>query len=195
MTRPPVPEPAAQAPPSESTAAPDDPGPSPEGHPPPTPSDATGPAVVFELQTHDTAPPAAGWLEPRLAEACVRAGVTGGELAVTLIDDAAMAALHAEHRGEPATTDVLTFDLRDPDATPNNRVEGDLVVCRDEAQRQADARGHTAREELLLYAVHGLLHLLGEDDYDPAAADRMHRREDALLTAIGLGPIYGGAAP
>ncbi|MEM6757706.1 MAG: rRNA maturation RNase YbeY [Planctomycetota bacterium] len=169
----------------EPSADPDEPGPSPGG-----------PAVLFELHTHDTDPPSAGWLEPQLAEACALAGVTGGELAVTLIDDAAMADLHAEHRGDPSTTDVLTFDLREPDgpdATPNNRVEGDIVVCRDEAQRQADARGHSAREELLLYAVHGLLHLLGEDDHDPAAADRMHRREDELLSALGLGPIYHGS--
>ncbi|MEM9883167.1 MAG: rRNA maturation RNase YbeY [Planctomycetota bacterium] len=191
-----MPEPAAPSTPTEPTAAPDDPGPSPGGHAPPTPSDINGLAVVFELHTDDTAPPAAGWLEPRLAEACALAGVIGGELAVTLIDDAAMAALHAEYRGDPTTTDVLTFDLREPvpAAGPTPRVEGDVVVCRDEAQRQATARGHSAREELLLYAVHGLLHLLGEDDHDSAAADRMHRREDELLTALGLGPIYGGAA-
>ena len=36
----------------------------------------------------------------------------------------------------------------------------------------------------------GLLHLLGEDDHDDDAFERMHHREDQLLTAMGLGPVF-----
>jgi len=46
------------------------------------------------------------------------------------------------------------------------------------------------RRELLLYVVHGVLHCLGMDDHDEAAAAAMHRVEDAVLTAIGVGPVY-----
>ncbi|MEO1236187.1 MAG: rRNA maturation RNase YbeY [Planctomycetota bacterium] len=158
------------------------------------PDSAAAWAVSFHTQVGDVDPPAAGWIEPLLTEAAQRSGVTGGWLDVTLVDDAAMADLHAEHHGDPTTTDVITFDLADPDA-PTSHVEGDLVVCRDEAVRQAEARGHDARLELLLYAVHGLMHLLGEDDGEPEAYDRMHRREDELLGAMGFGPVFAvGAA-
>jgi len=71
-----------------------------------------------------------------------------------------------------------------------DHVQGDLVICMDEAARQAVSRGHETRLEVLLYAVHGLLHLLGYDDHNPQDAEAMHRREDELLTAIGYGPVY-----
>ena len=101
-----------------------------------------------------------------------------------------MARLHEQYAGVPGTTDVLTFDLRDDPAEP---LVGDIAICWDEAVRQADARHHPPRHEALLYAVHGLMHLLGEDDHDPAAAARMHLREDRLLAELGLPPVY--AAP
>ena len=49
----------------------------------------------------------------------------------------------------------------------------------------------TARA-LLLYLVHGLLHLMGYDDRSPQDAKRMHGREDALLEELGFTSIYAG---
>jgi probable rRNA maturation factor len=167
----------------------------PDGSPAKLEKDSAPITVGFHLDAPDTHPPSAGWIEPRLADALHRCGVTQGRLDVTLLDDVTMGRLHQDHCGDPSPTDVITFDLADPPSdrsAPRTRVEGDLVVGRDVAIRQADARGHEAREELLLYAVHGLLHLLGEDDHDDAAYQQMHRREDELLTAMGLGPLFHG---
>lgn len=153
-----------------------------------------GVELSFTLDTLDTQPPAAGWIEPRLNQALLLSGVTTGSLSVTLIDDPTMIQLHAEHCDDPTPTDVLTFDLADRSPPrPGDAVthiDGDLVICRDEAQRQAAARGHDARTELLLYAVHGLMHLLGEDDHHDADYQRMHQREDQLFTQMGLGPVF-----
>ncbi|MEO0515636.1 MAG: rRNA maturation RNase YbeY [Planctomycetota bacterium] len=158
---------------------------------------ATEVDLTFTLDTDDTDPPAAGWLEERLAEALRLSGVVAGSLSVTLIDDPTMIQLHAEHCDDPSPTDVLTFDLADrPAASPGDpvtHIDGDLVICRDEAKRQVASRGHDARTELLLYAVHGLMHLLGEKDHDEADYQRMHQREDQLLTRMGLGPVFHGS--
>lgn len=143
--------------------------------------------VHVHLHTADTQPPAGRWLADQMGRAAEVLQLNEGQLDLSIIDDAHMQQLHAEHCDDPTTTDVLTFDLREDDADP---LEGDLMLCRDEAQRQAMARGHEARQELLLYAVHGLLHLLGEDDHEDAAYARMHQREDQLLTAMGLGPLF-----
>ncbi len=115
------------------------------------------------------------------------AGLTEGTLNLRVVDDASMCELHGAYHQDHSTTDVLTFDLRD---SADAALEGDLALCVDEAARRAAERGHSVRDEVLLYAVHGMLHLLGEDDHTPADFERMHVREDHLLTAIGVGARF-----
>ena len=130
------------------------------------------------------------WLISRAREALAFLGA-GGEVRVRVVGDGEMAAAHEEFAGVPGTTDVLTFDLTDPDA-PRTQLDADILVCADEASRQAAARGHEAERELLLYIVHGVLHCVGFDDHDESAAAAMHAREDQVLAAIGVGPTYRG---
>jgi probable rRNA maturation factor len=71
-----------------------------------------------------------------------------------------------------------------------------MNVCWPIAQRQARLRGVRPEVELLLYVVHGVLHLLGYDDLRKAAAMRMHAKEDEMLGQMGYGTVYarGGSA-
>jgi len=182
--------PSADTTPSQGNGcaeSPDDAG----GEPPP--GQAERPArrchVELNLLTDDTDPPLAGWLDEQLARIAEIEQVSQGCLAVTVVDDRRMVKLNGQYKERNETTDVLAFDLRSSPADP---IEADLVICRDEAARQASARGHDIRLELLLYAVHGLLHVLGYDDADPDAAAIMHQREDQLLASVGLAPAYAG---
>ena len=116
----------------------------------------------------------------------------GGEVRIRVVNDAAMSMLHERHSGIGGTTDVLTFDLRPMGLGP---LDTDIVVCLDEAVRQAGSRGHPPTRELLLYALHGVLHCLGHDDHDEGSYARMHAAEDAVLAAIGVGPIFAKPVP
>lgn len=69
----------------------------------------------------------------------------------------------------------------------------DIVVCLDEAKRQASAAGHRVEQELLLYALHGVLHCVGYDDHDERAYELMHEVEDRVLEAIGVGATFAPA--
>lgn len=109
---------------------------------------------------------------------------------IAVVDDGRMAAMHERHSGVSGTTDVLTFDMREDGDGP---LDVDIVVCIDEARRQADRRGHVVERELLLYILHGALHCLGHDDRDPDASAAMHVREDEILAAIGVGAVYAAA--
>jgi probable rRNA maturation factor len=111
-------------------------------------------------------------------------------LTVKVVDDEAMRVLHERHRGDPATTDVLTFDYTDS----GEPVEADIIVCADEAARRAAELDHAVERELLLYALHGVLHCAGFDDRTPDAFDAMHAEEDRILTALGIGPTFRGPA-
>lgn len=146
------------------------------------------------------------WLIRHAHTAIQRLG-SRGEVRVRVIGDAAMAAAHIEFAGVEGTTDVLTFDMSEPEADPLRALptpeqvrlddvrgmEGldtDILICIDEAKRQASGRGYPFERELLLYIVHGVLHCLGFDDHEEAAYQSMHAMEDALLAAIGVGPVF-----
>lgn len=101
-----------------------------------------------------------------------------------------MAALHERHSGVTGTTDVLTFDLRDDPSNAASPLDVDVIVCVDEASRQAVSRAIPLEHELTLYVIHGILHVLGHDDHDDDAYQAMHAREDRILSAAGLGAIF-----
>jgi probable rRNA maturation factor len=108
-----------------------------------------------------------------------------GDLSLVLVDDREIARLHAAHSGDPSPTDVLAFPLAGPTAPGSGAPSGEVVLSVETALREARARGLRPRGEVLLYAVHGVLHLVGEDDHDPVRARRMDRRTLALLRALG----------
>ena len=94
------------------------------------------------------------------------------ELAIVLVDEAAMEQLHVQWMDEPGPTDVLSFpmdELRpgtEDQITPAGLL-GDIVLCPQVAISQAETAGHSTLDELLLLTTHGLLHLLGFDHAEP----------------------------
>ena len=138
--------------------------------------------------------PAREWLLTHgrlsLEELARRFSLTG-ELRVRVVRDDEMTALHARTMDIDETTDVLTFNLLEGEPDSDGRIDADIVICVDEASRQAKRRNHSVEKELLLYIVHGALHCVpGFDDIDDADAQRMHATEDEILRAVGVGPVY-----
>jgi probable rRNA maturation factor len=83
---------------------------------------------------------------------------------------------------------VLTFPV---DSDARGRVTaGEVVVCIPEARRQAKARRIPPRLEVLLYALHGMLHLIGYDDSTRRGYQAMHRIEDELMMQLGLRKVF-----
>ena len=117
------------------------------------------------------------------------------ELSIILVDTTAMEKLHIEWMDEPGPTDVLSFpmdELRPGTAgrlTPAG-VLGDVVLCPEVAQAQAEKAGHSTQEELLLLTTHGVLHLLGYDHAEPDEEAEMFALQRSLLA-----DYLGGKAP
>lgn len=124
------------------------------------------------------------------AHAARAEGFRSGALSIAVIGRQAMRTLHRRHMQIDTPTDVLTFDL-DTDRK-RGWLEGEIVVCRDVARQVvgSDSPGAVSRE-LALYVVHGVLHLAGYDDHDPADFRRMHARENQLLSQLSLGKVFG----
>jgi probable rRNA maturation factor len=122
-----------------------------------------------------------------------RHGVWACDLEVVILGTARMRRLNEEWLGHEGPTDVVTFDLgQEGAARRTGTAVGQVNVCWPIAQRQGRLRGGRPEVELLLYVVHGVLHLLGYDDRREAAARRMHRKEDEILEELGYGKVYGG---
>jgi probable rRNA maturation factor len=110
------------------------------------------------------------------------------QISIALVGNRKMAALHKKFMRAPGPTDVLTFEL-DHDA--RGRVTaGEVIVCVPYAQREAKQRGVDVRHEILLYALHGVLHLSGYDDRTQREHERMHKKEDRILRKIGIGAVF-----
>lgn len=114
------------------------------------------------------------------------------ELSVAVVGDATMSRLHEQYLNIPGPTDVLTFEL-DHDAR-GRVISGEVIVCLPEAKRQAQKTGSAVRKELLLYALHGMLHLSGFDDRTAPEYRAMHRKEDQILKRLGVGPVFSNGA-
>ena len=104
------------------------------------------------------------------------------EINIALVGDAKMSELHEEFLGVSGSTDVITFPLDDD--------SGEIVICVPVAQRQAKANNVPLKLELLLYAIHGLLHLCGYDDRTAAGFREMHRTEDSILRRLGFKAVF-----
>jgi probable rRNA maturation factor len=115
-------------------------------------------------------------------------GIEQAEIGVVLVDDRRIAAVHRRWLGVPGPTDVITFDLSAATGGPPGAavLAGDIVVSTETACRMARVVGWTPRQELAYYIVHGVLHLTGYDDHDPADRRAMRTRERAVMKACGL---------
>ena len=113
------------------------------------------------------------------------------ELAIVLVDEAAMEQLHVQWMDEPGPTDVLSFpmdELRpgtEDQPTPAGLL-GDVVLCPQVAQAQAESAGHSLVEELQLLTTHGILHLLGFDHGTPTEEREMFGIQRDILVGFTL---------
>ncbi|GAA1145016.1 rRNA maturation RNase YbeY [Ornithinicoccus hortensis] len=108
------------------------------------------------------------------------------ELAVTLVDEEAMTALHQQWMDLPGPTDVMSFPMDElrpgSDGTePDAGMLGDVVLCPSVAAAQAKRAGHSVEDELLLLTTHGILHLLGFDHAEPEEEREMFDLQRTLL--------------
>lgn len=113
------------------------------------------------------------------------------EIAIVLVDEAAMEQLHVQWMGEPGPTDVLSFPMdelrpgNDDVITPAG-VLGDVVLCPQVAEVQAEGAGHSTMDELLYLTAHGILHLLGFDHAEPEEEKEMFSLQRDLILGFSI---------
>jgi probable rRNA maturation factor len=122
-------------------------------------------------------------------------GASEKEVSVLFVGDREISDLNAKYLSREGPTDVLAFPM-DPDdapvvpcsgrscsAAPGSQAAmlGDVVVSAERALDYAGMHGIDPAEEVSLYLVHGILHLIGYDDVNPSDRRKMKKRERELM--------------
>jgi rRNA maturation RNase YbeY len=98
------------------------------------------------------------------------------ELGIVLVDDDSIAKLNAQYHNTQGPTDVLSFDYGEG--------QGELIISMDHVIAQARRFRSTPSRELVLYVVHGILHLHGHNDLTPPQRRRMRIAEQRMMSHL-----------
>ena len=122
-------------------------------------------------------------LKLRIDEPLIRITITNEQSALRIDRRRLAAAVRAALKGEnirQARISLAVLEQSDGD------LEGEIVVSAQRAAAESGRYGWGPDEELLLYVVHGALHLAGLRDARPADRRAMRRREKECLAGLGI---------
>ena len=106
---------------------------------------------------------------------------SSAKLSIAFVDNNEIKKLNKRYFDSDDVTDVIAFPLDNH----KNALNGEIVVSVETAVDTADKENVDAEGEIILYVVHGLLHLLGYSDVNREDAIIMHEKESMILKALG----------
>ncbi|MBU6238484.1 MAG: rRNA maturation RNase YbeY [Planctomycetes bacterium] len=109
-----------------------------------------------------------------------------GQISLAIVDDPTIQEINRQYLNHDYPTDVISFDLSDENANQHDEpyLEGEVIVSWQTAQRVASENQWDPALELLLYVIHGMLHIVGLDDSSPSQSQQMRERERHYMNAI-----------
>lgn len=145
----------------------------------------------IEVADQQTAVAVDAALLERAAAAILRDhGPPACRISIAIVDDHTIHRLNRQYLQHDYPTDVLSFVLE----RTADLLEGEVVVSAETARAQAARYAWSAHDELLLYVIHGLLHLVGYDDQTPAGREEMRCAEDRYLEQCAVARGRAAAA-
>ena len=111
------------------------------------------------------------------------------EMTVRIVDEAESHALNLNYRGKDRPTNVLSFPFECPDEVELPLL-GDLVICRQVVEREAQEQDKPLMAHWAHMVVHGSLHLLGYDHIEDDEAEEMESLETQIMTELGFADPY-----
>lgn len=102
-------------------------------------------------------------------------------LSIAFVDNNEIKKLNKRYFDSDEVTDVISFPL----SNNKNFLSGEIIVSVETAVDTAGERSISIEGEIILYIVHGILHLLGYDDDNERDAGIMHEEESKILKVLG----------
>lgn len=110
-------------------------------------------------------------------------------LSISFVDAEEIRELNRQYRSVDEVTDVLSFPQWDGvSPLPQDREFdlGDVILCEEVVEQQAEQYGHSKERELLYLFTHGVLHLLGHDHICEEDKKAMRAQEEQIMEQMGL---------
>ena len=111
------------------------------------------------------------------------------EMTVRIVGEAESHELNLNYRGKDRPTNVLSFPFECPDEVELPLL-GDLVICRQVVEREAQEQDKPVMAHWAHMVVHGSLHLLGYDHIEDDEAEEMESLETQIMTGLGFADPY-----
>ena len=147
--------------------------------------------MIIDLQIaceQETGLPTAEQIE-QWATAAVQPQSDEVEMTVRIVDEAESHELNLNYRGKDRPTNVLSFPFECPDEVELPLL-GDLVICRQVVEREAQEQDKPLMAHWAHMVVHGSLHLLGYDHIEDDEAEEMESLETHIMTELGFADPY-----
>lgn len=96
------------------------------------------------------------------------------EVEVSIVSDEVIAQVHEDFMDIPGATDVITFE------------HGEIVISAETAREYGTRYGNSFERELMLYIIHGLLHLAGHEDEDAEERAEMEKIQTRILEQVWI---------
>ncbi len=105
----------------------------------------------------------------------------GANLSFAFVDNNEIKKLNKRYFDSDEVTDVIAFPL----SNQKNVISGEIIVSVETAVDTAGKGRINIEGEIILYVVHGLLHLLGYSDDNREDSKAMHDKESRILKKLG----------
>ena len=106
-------------------------------------------------------------------------------ISISFVGPRTIARINKEFVNHTGLTDVISFDYRDDSEIYDNDVVGELIIHPGMAISAAAGREKSSfAYEMVLYLVHGILHIVGENDLVPKERTRMRRKERQIIKKL-----------
>ena len=111
------------------------------------------------------------------------------EVSLSLVSEEEIQELNRMYRNVDRVTDVLSFPQYDDlNQLPEEGelLLGDVVICKEQALRQAQEFGHSEQREMVYLFIHSICHLLGYDHMEDEDKAQMRKKEEAAMSRLHL---------
>jgi probable rRNA maturation factor len=108
------------------------------------------------------------------------AGIRSYTVSIAVVSTPAIRKMNRIYRKKDRVTDVLSFNLASD--------HGELLICYEQARKQAKQMKHSVSDEMTFLIVHGILHLFGHDHDRPRNAKSMFSIQEKILEVLLVNP-------